>query len=214
MDSCRIRIDSINLSALLSEDEFKFVPLVKFYKGNITYDNNTLTLYVFKSGKAKAIIYEKNEEFILYYLRNGNIIIPEESCAIEFLEDSEVYVIDAERFAIFFKNLKFASAVISSLKERAIMERRIIKNLVFKSCKNRLASFLLEIIEFQNDKLENDLQITLNLSVKEIAIFVGSKRQTVSTMFNELIKKKVLTKEGNNVYTINYINVLQEWSLS
>lgn len=213
MESSRIRIDSINLSSILSDEEFKTIPLKKFNKGNITYDNQTLTLYVFKSGKGKAIIYEKNEEFILYYLLKDNIIIPEESCAIEFLEDSEVYIIDAEKFSSFFRNEKFATAIISSLKQRAVMERRIIKNLVFKSCKNRLASFLLEIIESQNNKLENDIQITLNLSVKEMATFIGSKRQTVSTVFNELMKKKILIKEENNLYTINDINTLKEWAL-
>ncbi len=214
MESSRIRIDSITLSSILSEDEFKSIPLKKFYKGNIAYDNKTLTLYVFKSGKGKAIIYENDEEFILYYLIKDNIIIPEECCVIEFLEDSEVYIIDAEKFSSFFSNEKFSQAIISSLKQRAVMERRIIKNLVFKSCKNRLASFLLEIIAAQNNNLENDSQIVLNLSVKEMATFIGSKRQTVSTEFNALIKKKILIKEENNHYTIKNIEKLKEWSLS
>ena len=131
MESSRIRIDSINLSSILSDEEFKSIPLKKFSKGNIAYDNKTLTLYIFKSGKGKAIIYEKNEEFILYYLLKDNIIIPEESCVIEFLEDSEVYVIDAEKFSSFFRNEKFSTAIIHSLKQRAVMERRIIKKFSF-----------------------------------------------------------------------------------
>ena len=102
MESSRIQIDSINLSALLSEEEFKSIPIKSFSKGNIAYDNQELVLYVFKSGKAKAIIYENDEEFILYYLVKNNIIIPEESCAIEFVEDSEVYLIDAKKFSHFF----------------------------------------------------------------------------------------------------------------
>jgi CRP-like cAMP-binding protein len=213
MESSRIRIDSINLSSILSDEEFKSIPLKKFNKGNIAYDNQTLTLYIFKSGKAKAIIYEKDEEFILYYLVKDNIIIPEECCVVEFLEDSEVYIIDAEKFAHFFKNQEFSTAIISSLKQRAVMERRIIKNLVFKTCKNRLAAFLLEIILSQNGSLENNLKIKLNLSVKEMSTFIGSKRQTVSTVFNELLKKNILIKEENNIYTVNDIKKLKEWSI-
>ena len=196
MESSRIKIDSINLSSILSKDEFKSIPVQKFSKGNIAYGNKSLLLYVFKKGKAKAIIYENDEEFILYYLIKDNIIIPEESCVIEFLEESEVYLIDAEKFTHFFQNEQFSTAVISSLKQRAVMERRIIKNLVFKSCKNKLATFLLEVAEAQNNTLMDNPCITLNLSVKELSAFIGSKRQTVSTIFNELLKRQILEKVG------------------
>ena len=214
MESSRIKIDSINLSSILSKDEFKSIPVQKFSKGNIAYGNKSLLLYVFKKGKAKAIIYENDEEFILYYLIKDNIIIPEESCVIEFLEESEVYLIDAEKFTHFFKNEQFSTAVISSLKQRAVMERRIIKNLVFKSCKNKLATFLLEVAEAQNNGLMNHSCITLNFSIKELSAFIGSKRQTVSTVFNELFKQKILEKkEGDHThYFISDLAKLQEWT--
>ena len=215
MESSRIRIDSINLSSILSNDEFKSIPVKKFSKGNIAYDTKSLTLYIFKSGKAKAIIYENDEEFILYYLVKDNIIIPEESCVIEFLEESEVYLIDAEKFSHFFRNEKFSTAVISSLKQRAVMERRIIKNLVFKSCKNKLALFLLEVASAQNsDIVKNDTIILFNLSVHELSLFIGSKRQTVSTVFNELLKKKILTKKDPSHYAITDLEKLKEWAIS
>lgn len=213
MESCRIRIDSINLSQILSDEEFKSIPIKKFHKGNIAYDNRELVLYVFKSGKAKAIIYENDEEFVLYYLIKDNIIIPEEACAVEFLEESEVYLIDAQKFSHFFRHEQFSTAVISSLKQRAVMERRIIKNLVFKSCKNKLASFLLEVAIAQNNNLEDNSVISLNLSVKELSSFIGSKRQTVSTAFNELLKKKILTKKDHSHYEITDLQVLKEWTI-
>lgn len=213
MESSRIKIDSINLSSILSEDEFKSIPVKKFHKGNLAYDNKALVLYVFKKGKAKAIIYENDEEFILYYLIKDNIIIPEESCVIEFLEESEVYLIDAEKFSHFFQHEKFSTAVISSLKQRAVMERRIIKNLVFKSCKNKLAAFLLEVAAAQNSTLDDNPCIMLNLSVKELSAFIGSKRQTVSTVFNELLKKKILERQYPSGYIIQDIETLREWTV-
>lgn len=215
MESSRIRVDAVNLSTILSNDEFKSIPIKKFSKGNIAYDNKSLTLYVFKSGKAKAIIYENDEEFILYYLIKDNIIIPEESCVIEFLEESEVYLIDAEKFSHFFRNEKFSTAVISSLKQRAVMERRIIKNLVFKSCKNKLASFLLEVASAQNNNIvANNTIILFNLSVHELSLFIGSKRQTVSTVFNELLKKRILTKKDQSHYAITDLEKLKEWTIT
>ncbi|WP_331774734.1 Crp/Fnr family transcriptional regulator [Sulfurospirillum sp. 1612] len=214
MISSRIRIDSVNLSAVLSEAEFKSIPVKKFRKDNIIYDDGTLTLYVFKSGRAKAIIYEGDEAFILYYLTTNNIIIPEDSCAIEFTEDSEVFVIDANKFSHFFENSAFATAVINSLKQRAVMERRIIKNLAFKSCKNRLAAFLLEITLSQNGAIENEMTITMDLSIKELSAFIGSKRQTVSTLFNTLIRDKILIRGEDNQYIVNKVEKLYKWKVS
>ena len=209
METSRIRIDSIDLSDTLSKKEFKSVPIQKYKKGNIVYGDKYLRLVVMKSGKAKAIIYEDNREFILYYLKKDNIIIPEESCAVEFIEDSEVYDIDAENFSEFFKNESFSTAVISSLKKRAVMERKIIKNLIFKTCKNRIASFLLEVAIMQDEKKDNKFYIDLNLSIKELATFIGSKRQTVSTVFHELVKDETIKKITKNRYIINDMEKLK-----
>ena len=94
------------------------------------------------------------------------------------------------------------------------MERRIIKNLVIKSCKNKLATFLLEVATAQNNiDIENNPHLTLNLSVKELSAFIGSKRQTVSTIFNELLKKKILEKEDNTRYIIKNLSKLKEWTI-
>jgi CRP-like cAMP-binding protein len=209
----RLRIDSINTSEIFSEEEFKIIPIKKFSKGSIIYGDQVLCLYIFKNGKAKATIYEDDEEFIMYYLVKNNIIIPEESCCVEFLEDSEVYIIDAEYFAEFFRIKEFAVAVISSLKQRAVIERKIIKNLIFKTCKNRMGTFLLEIAIGQNDidESSDNLHFYLDLSMKDLATFIGAKRQTVSTVFHELLRDKIIKKVKKNKYTIPSIKKLQEY---
>lgn len=202
MPSNRLRIDSIDLENILSQEEFSKLHIKKFSKGNIEYDDGNLVLYVFKSGKAKALIYEDAEEFVMYYLLKNNIIIPEKSCVIEFMEDSEVYTINAELFYQLFSNKAFAISVIQSLKHRAEIERSIIKNLVFKSCKEKISSFLVEVALTQNNLINNQYHIVLNLSMKDLASFIGSKRQTVSTIMNEMIKEKIIGKVNKNEFVI------------
>ena len=75
-----------------------------------------------------------------------------------------------------------------------------------------VASFLLEVAVAQNKNLESSSIISLNLSVKELSSFIGSKRQTVSTVFNELLKKKILTKQDNTRYEISNLEALKEWT--
>ncbi|RXJ81706.1 hypothetical protein CRU95_04955 [Arcobacter sp. F2176] len=211
MDSNRLRIDSINLTEILSEEDFSSLKTKKFKKGALEYEDGTLTLYVFKSGKAKAMIYEDGEEFVLYFLKQNNIIIPETSCSIEFLEDSEVYLIDAEKFTYLFANKEFSTSVIRSLKHRAELERNIIKNLVFKSCKRKVALFLMEIATTQDTLIDGKYCIDLNLSIKDLSSFIGSKRQTVSTIMNDLIKKNIIGKIDKNRLIIHQFNKLENY---
>ncbi|AXH09406.1 hypothetical protein CP960_04055 [Malaciobacter halophilus] len=211
MESNRLRIDSIDLSKILSKEDFSSLKIKKFKKGNLEYEDGSLTLYVFKSGKAKAMIYEDGEEFVLYFLKANNIIIPETSCAIEFLEDSEVYLIDADKFANLFANKEFSTSVIRSLKHRAELERNIIKNLVFKSCKKKISSFLIEIATTQDQKRDGKYVLDLNLSIKTLSSFIGSKRQTVSTIINDLKKKKIIEKIDKNKYIIHKLYELENF---
>jgi len=211
MESNRLRIDSIDLSKILSNEDFISLPIRKFKKGNLEYEDGSLTLYVFKSGKAKASIYEDGEEFILYFLQANNIIIPETSCAIEFLDDSEVYLIDAEKFVSLFSYKEFSTSVIRSLKHRAELERNIIKNLVFKSCKRKVAAFFMDIATTQNNIIDNKYFINIDLSVKVLSSFIGSKRQTVSTIINELKRKKIIEKIDKNRYVIHKFDELENY---
>ncbi|RXJ88241.1 Crp/Fnr family transcriptional regulator [Arcobacter sp. CECT 8985] len=208
MESNRLRIDSVDLSKILSEEDFSSIPIKKFKKGNLEYEDGSLTLYVFKNGKAKALIFEDGQEFILYFLQKNNIIIPETSCAIEFTEDSEVYLINAEKFATLFSYKEFSTSVIRSLKHRAELERNIIKNLVFKSCKKKVTSFFIDIAKTQNNIINGKYHINIDLSVKVLSSFIGSKRQTVSTIINELKKEKIIEKIDKNKYIINNMEKL------
>lgn len=74
MESNRLRIDSIDLSKILSKEDFSSLKIKKFKKGNLEYEDGSLTLYVFKSGKAKAMIYEDGEEFVLYFFKKQIIL--------------------------------------------------------------------------------------------------------------------------------------------
>ncbi len=203
MPFSRINIDSVDLSTVLSEEQFNAIPVKKFSKNNIEYSNNNLNLFVFKSGKAKVSIYGQEEEFVLYHLEKNNIIIPVETCVIEFLEESEVYIIDANKFEDFFRTPSFATAVLASLKLRAEIERKIIQMLVFKNCRTRISHFLVELALMQKYlDGKDDITINLDLSMQEFSSFIGAKRQTVSTVFNELISEKIIKKVGHHKYKI------------
>ncbi len=201
MPFSRIKIDSVELSSVLSKEQLKAIPIKKFAKNSIEYSDNKLNLFVIKSGRAKVSIYG-DEEFILYHIKKNNIIIPVDSCVIEFLEDSEVYIIDGLQFSDFFTTPSFATAILASLKLRAEIERKIIQTLIFRNCKTRISSFLMEVAIMQGYLDNRDNIIELEFSMQELASFIGAKRQTVSTAFNELLSEKIIEKVERHKYKI------------
>lgn len=212
MKHSRVKIDSYDIQEILSDEELKTLCIKKFNKGSILYFTESINLIIIKQGRAKVVLYENGEEFILYYLVKNNMYILEESCVVEFFEDSEIYVIDARIVPLQMKNINFCNLILSSLVKDIILERKIIKNLVFESCKKRIASFVLDIALSTGKKHNDGISIYLSLSIKELAKFIGSQRQTVSTVFNELIKEHIIDKIDNDQYLISDIERLKEYT--
>ena len=91
------------------------------------------------------------------------------------------------------------------------IEREIIKNLVFNDCKKRIVSFLVNVALNTGVKNDNGILIDLTMSISEFADFIASKRQTVSSILNELIKEGILYKVDSTKYIIKNIDLLKKY---
>jgi len=214
MNCCRIKPESFDIKKILLPEDLDKMKLKSFYKGSILYYQDSIKLLIFKKGKAKVIFYENGDTFTLHYLVKNNIFVLEENSAIEFLEDSEVYVLDAKICSDLFKNVNFVNLILISLVKSLEIEREIIKNLVFNDCKKRVISFLVDVALNTGVKYDNGILIDLTMSISELADFIASKRQTVSSILNELIKDGILHKLDSTKYIIKDINTLKKYLLN
>jgi len=214
MNCCRIKPESFDIKKILLPEEIDKMKLKSFYKGSILYYQDNIKLLIFKKGKAKVIFYENGDTFTLHYLVKNNIFVLEENSAIEFLEDSEVYILDAKTCLDLFKNVNFVNLILTSLVKNLEIEREIIKNLVFNDCKKRVVSFLVNVALNTGIKKNNGILIDLTMSISEFADFIASKRQTVSSILNELIKDGILCKLDSTKYIIKDINTLKKYLLN
>ena len=181
-------IDSLT-DTELSKFDHEFVE-----KGNMLY-SDSLKIIAFKSGSAKLSFFEDGEEFIIYNLNKNNITILDETCAIEILEDSEVYSINLDDIDdATSQNAKFNSSFTNTLINIVLLQRQIIKSIIFENAKGRIASFLIELAKEQNLKQNGYYYVFLPFSLKVLSSFVGLKRQSASTAFNELIKDGIIRR--------------------
>ncbi len=188
--------------------------LKKYKKGEVIYPEydghvESAKIIFIKSGYAKSIFYDEGEEFILYFLESKNIDIIGGTCIIEFLEDSEVYECEMSEIFSTLENTEFSQMLLTSIIKKSVLERRIIKNLAFGKCKKKVAYFLIDIaLYFKTQNLPLDFE----MSISELANFVGLKRQTVSAICSELLKQNIIKKTQGKHFVIKDIEKLKVYA--
>ena len=172
----------------LEKFEFKELP-----KTSTIYTED-IEIIILKSGSAKLSFFEDGEEFILYHLEKNNIAILDDNCAFEVLEDAQIYVIRLDKIGEILHNPKAASEILTTTLNTIIVQRQITKSILFEDAKGRIANFLIELANEQDLKQNGYRYVFLPFSLKVLSSFVGLKRQSASTAFNELIKDDIIRK--------------------
>ena len=211
MRTCRMHIDAYDLERILSEEELHNFIVRKYKKGEVRYPSDEVKLLIMKKGKGKVSFLNDGKEFILYYLNKNNIYVMHPDTVIEFLEDSEMLELKAKGFPNVFNNKYFCNLVLNAFTKIMMVEKEIIKNLVFNDCKKRIACLMLDIAECSGVETDEGVEIDLDVKIKDIANIVGLQRQTASKVINEMIYDGILEKKESNVYLIKNIKELENF---
>ena len=106
---------------------------------------------------------------------------------------SQIYVI-VDEIGEILHNQKAASEILTTTLNTIIVQRQITKSILFEDAKGRIANFLIELANEQDLKQNGYQYVFLPFSLKVLSSFVGLKRQSASTAFNELIKDDIIRK--------------------
>ena len=110
------------------------------------------------------------------------------------------------------KNERFAKAYADTLVNISLLQRQIIKSILFESAKGRIANFLVELAAEQNLMQNGYHYVFLPFSLKVLSSFVGLKRQSASTAFNELIKDDIIRRITPHEFLIVDYEKLQSYT--
>ena len=193
MKKSRLGLLETDILDVLDQNELAKFDREFLTKGVAIYAES-IKVVIFKSGSGKLSFFEDGEEFIVYHLQKDNISIIDDVCVLEILEDSEVYSINAGDMGELLKNERFAKAYADTLVNISLLQRQIIKSILFESAKGRIANFLVELAAEQNLTQNGYHYVFLPFSLKVLSSFVGLKRQSASTAFNELIKDDIIRR--------------------
>lgn len=182
----------------------QFIPKT-FAKGALMFEprHDKNLVYLVEKGSVRVYLAMEDREFTLSILNPGDIYSTHTSAYNTAMGDVRILTMDTMKFYSFLAEYpelsKIVIAVLGGILKQSFA---IIESLSFKDIRKRLIEFIL----FQSESCTPDkngmITIPLGLTIEQIANIVGSTRQTVSTILNDLIREGIVHKSDRGVFII------------
>jgi CRP-like cAMP-binding protein len=183
-----------------------------YRKGEFVYfsDDPSSTIYLIAEGKIKILYYtEEGDEVIKSVLTKGDVfgelsLLGEEKrkdFAMAVQDNTSICVLTIEQMDELMKKNRNLALKINKLIGLRIrkLERRV-EALVFKDVRTRMLEFLREFAEERGEASGKSYQVNHFLTHKDMADLIGTTRQTVTTLLNELRNEGKIDFSRRSIY--------------
>ncbi len=169
-------------------------------------------IFIVKQGRIRLYLSFEAREFSLAILGKGDIYATHTRAFVTALDDVKLLTMPTDTFHGFMStHPDFSKTIISVLGQLLKQSFSIINGLAFKDVVQRVVDFLLyEAMENGISKSEGTL-VRTNLTMEQIAAIIGSTRQTVSSIINDMSRAKVLVKKGRGSFLIANLDLLKQF---
>jgi CRP-like cAMP-binding protein len=205
----KTRFSEINLIEELASPRYQnlyrhFVPKAFSNKSLMfapRHDDNLV--YLVEKGNVRVYLAMEDREFTLSILNPGDIYATHTPAYNSAMGDVRILTMETMRFYSFLAEYpELSKTVIAVLGGILKQSFAIIDSLTFKDIRKRLAEFIL----FQSEKCIPDRNgaviVPLGMTMEQIAAIVGSTRQTVSTILNDMIREGIVQKTERGVFIV------------
>jgi CRP/FNR family transcriptional regulator, carbon monoxide oxidation system transcription regulator len=169
-------------------------------------------VFVVRSGRLRVYLASDDKELSIVYLERGDVFSTHTRAYVQAVEASEVL---GTGVATFGRHLlahpAVASQVIRVLARVLQNSLDVIENLAFLDVRARLLKFLRHQAAHRGIATGHGLLLDNRLNREEIACLLGTTRQTVSQLINELLRRGVLEQYGRGRFLIRDPQALRTW---
>ncbi|WP_041537729.1 Crp/Fnr family transcriptional regulator [Carboxydothermus hydrogenoformans] len=215
----QMRLTDTNLLEVLNSEEYSGVLKEfreqRYSKKAILYTPNTERNLVFlvKSGRVRVYLAYEDKEFTLAILEAGDIFCTHTRAFIQAMEDTTILYTDIRNFQnIVVEFPAFSLNMVKVLGDLLKNSLTIINGLVFKDARLRLAEFLVQAAMDTGLKVPQGIKLELGLNTEEIALMLGTTRQTVSVLLNDFKKMGILERVNQRTLLLKDLQKLKEFS--
>lgn len=212
----KTKMSSINLLHELEKPEFsdllaELTPC-SYQKNCLIYpsDDERDLVFIVKRGRIRIYLCMEDKEFSLATLEPGDIYTTHTRAHVAAMDGVELLAMPTDKFHHYIMRYpELARTVTRILGEMLKQSFSIIDSLVFKDICQRLADFFVYEAQHRGQAGEKGVNVRLDLTMEQLAAIVGSSRQTVSTIVNDMIAAGVLHRPGRGVYVIPHLDLLK-----
>ncbi len=201
--TAKMKLSQIDLLELFSDENYADV-LAGFKEKTFRrkelvctpYDGSD-SIFIVKSGRLRVFLSYEDREFTLALLEKGDIFSTHTRAYAEALDESLILTGQTQAFhRKIQQHPQIMATVVKVLGELLKNSTEIIEGLVFKDVRQRLYDFLHHCALERGVRQPEGVLVDLGLTSEDLALLIGTTRQTVSTLVNELIKEGKLEKVG------------------
>lgn len=215
--------ENINLFSIFCPTKFKEYKknhqFRKFRKGEFIYfsDDPANNIYLVTEGKVKLLYYtEEGEEVVKSVLSRGEVfgelaLLGENKrrdCAQVVTDRTAVCKLTLEEMQQLMKeDVSFALKIFKLIGLRINKLERKIDSLVFKDVRTRIIEFIKEYVMEKGEQNGSEYRVDNFLTHRDIANLIGTTRQTVTTLLNELRNEGKIDFSRRSIYVADINNL-------
>jgi len=171
--------------------------------------HNKDAIFIVKSGRLRIYLSYEDREFTLALLEAGDVFSTHARTYAEAMENSVILETDTRVFQQkIIEHPEITGVVVKVLGELLKNSIDIIEGLAFKDVRRRLYDFLLNAITDRGRKHPRGTLVPLGLGTEDIALLIGTTRQTISMLMNELIKEEHIERVNRQTLLIKNASAL------
>ena len=168
-------------------------------------------VFILASGRARVYLGYEDKEFNLGILTKGDIYSTHTGTFVQALDETEILMADVKTFRQkMVGDPEITKAMVRVLGNILKTSFSIIDGLAFKDVNSRLVGLLAnEAKRHGQPKGDGSIIVQFDLSVEQVARLVGSTRQTVSTLLNDLLRAGLIEKPERGKFLIPSLSALE-----
>ncbi|WP_430734627.1 Crp/Fnr family transcriptional regulator [Halodesulfovibrio aestuarii] len=165
------------------------------------------SVFIVKEGRLRVFLAAEGKEFTLSTLEAGDIYTSHTGTFVQALTPGVLLTTSIPVFHTYMRDIPQVSKVMVRILGNMLKSTfGIIDDLVFGDASTRLAAFLLSVA-----KEESGRSIArLGMTGEQLAQHVGSTRQTVSTLLNDMVRSGILLRVKRGVFEVIDVSRLEE----
>jgi CRP-like cAMP-binding protein len=172
-------------------------------------------VFVVRSGRLRVHLESEERELTLAFLEPGDVYATHTPAWVTAAGPAEVLVIEARAFSEFLLRVPAATAVVMRALGLLLGHTvELVETLVFRDAHERLAHFLAATTRRHGQRSGDTWCVRLHFTVTEIALLLGSTRQTVSAVLNEMQRQGVVARQGRRQLLVIDMQRLESWGAS